>query len=90
MSNKERGIKVKNHVEIVESSRKITGVTPGNYDPKTLQEDEADNNYTMVSITPPTGLTTNNKNRVFIISMLGASLIALAGGVYFIKKKVLK
>ena len=90
LSNKERGIKVKNHVEIVESSRKITGVTPGNYDPKTLQENEADNNYTMVSITPPTGLTTNNKNRVFIISILGVSLIALAGGVYFIKKKVLK
>ena len=72
----------------MESSRKIKGVTPGNYDPKNFNIDEDDNSFTEILITPPTGATTTNK--VFIISMLGVSLIALAGGIYFIKKKVLK
>ena len=84
----EKGIDANNHVEIVESSRKIKGVTPGNYDPKNFNIDEDDNSFTEILITPPTGATTTNK--VFIISMLGVSLIALAGGIYFIKKKVLK
>ena len=87
LSSKESGIGASNHVEIVETSRKMSGVTPGNYDPKNLQENESDNSYTSVSITPPTGQT---DNKIFIISMLGASLMALAGGVYLIKKKVLK
>ena len=84
----EKGIDANNHVEIVESSRKIKGVTPGNYDPKNFNIDEDDNSFTEILISPPTGATTTNK--VFIISMLGVSLIALAGGIYFIKKKVLK
>ena len=91
LSSKESGIGASNHVEIIETSRKMFDVTPGNYNPKKSplapQNNEKDSSYTSVSITPPTGQT---DNKIFIISILGASLIALAGGVYFIKKKVLK
>ena len=86
LANSEDGFGASNHVEIVETRRKLFGATPGNYNPETLEQDETDNSHTRISVTPPTGLT---DNRIFIISMTAVTLIALAGGVYIIKKKVL-
>ena len=90
LSSKESGIGASNHVEIIETSRKMFGVIPGNYNPRKSplapQNNERDSSYTSVSITPPTGLA---DNKIFVISMTAVTLIALAGGVYIIKKKVL-
>ena len=86
-TSKEKGIGANNHVEIVETNRKLVGVTPGNYNPVKPKISETDDNYTSISVTPPTGQT---DNITIIISILGASLMVLSGGVYLIKKKILK
>ena len=87
LASNENGIGASNHVEIVETARKIYGATPGNYDPKTSTPNESDDDMTRVNITPPTGLT---DNRTFIISLAAIVLVVVAGEIYFIKKKVLK
>ncbi len=86
LSSNEKGFAADNHVEIVETKRKLVGVTPGNYNPKTLKQDETDNSHTRISVTPPTGLT---DNKIFVISMTSVILVVLAGGIYLIKKNVL-
>ena len=90
LASNENGIGASNHVEIVETARKIYGATPGNYDPKTATPNkpyESDDDMTRVNITPPTGLT---DNRTFIISLAAIVLVVVVGEIYFIKKKVLK
>ena len=66
--------------------RAIRNSIPGNYNPKDISTHEQDDDKTTFIITPPTGLTSN---KIFIISVSLIAMIALAGGVYFIKKKVL-
>ncbi len=88
LSTSEKGISVENHAEIIETMgvRTIKNSTPGNYNPSTRKPDEPDDDMTSLVITPPTGLT---DNKIFIISLSLIIFITLAGGVYFIKKKVL-
>ena len=88
LSTSEKGISVENHAEIIETMgvRTIRNSTPGNYNPSTRKPDEPDDDMTSLVITPPTGLT---DNKIFIISLSLIIFITLAGGVYFIKKKVL-
>ena len=42
---------------------------------------------TSITITPPTGLL---NNKVFIVSASAIILVALASGIYFIKKRILE
>ena len=86
LSSTEKGIGANNNVEVVETRRKVKDVTPGNYNPETGEVNEKDNDKTRVSVTPPTGAFDNT---IVIISIVGISLIVLAGGIYFIRKKVL-
>ena len=88
-TEKIKGLEANNHVEIVETKRKIKNVTPGNYNPSAGggSPNEADDDKTSIIITQPTGLT---DNRVLIISMATIILVVFAGGIYFIKKKVLE
>ena len=88
LSTSEKGVSVENHAEIIETmgGRTIRNSTPGNYNPNTRKPDEPDDDMTSLIITPPTGL---NDNKIFIFSISLIVFIALAGGVYFIKKKVL-
>ena len=88
LSSTEKGTAVTNHAEIIETMgvRAIRKSIPGNYNPNTRTPNEPDDDMTTFIITPPTGLTSN---KIFIISASAIAMIALAGGVYFIKKKVL-
>ena len=88
LSSTEKGTAVTNHAEIIETMgvRAIRNSIPGNYNPKDISTHEQDDDKTTFIITPPTGLTSN---KIFIISVSLIAMIALAGGVYFIKKKVL-
>ncbi len=87
LASNEKGIKTDNHVEILETTRKNEKSIPGNYDPKTGKENEKDNDMTSITITPPTGLL---NNKVFIVSASAIILVALASGIYFIKKRILE
>ena len=89
LSTSEKGIDVENHVEIIETmgTRAIKSSMPGNYNPKTRTPNEPDDDMTALIITPPTGLT---DNKTFIICTTVIALFALAGGIYFIKKKIIK
>ena len=87
LASNEKGIKTDNHVEILETTRKNEKSIPGNYDPKTGKENEKDNDMTSITITPPTGLL---NNKVFIVSVSSIILVALASGIYFIKKRILE
>ena len=58
-----------------------------NKHPKTGKENEKDNDMTSITITPPTGLL---NNKVFIVSASAIILVALASGIYFIKKRILE
>ena len=89
LSSSEKGTSIINHTEIIETMgvRTIKESTPGNYNPVDMQPDENDDDRTLLSITPPTGLL---ENKVFIISTVVISMIVLAGGVYFIKERVLE
>ena len=87
LASNEKGIKTDNHVEILETTRKNEKSIPGNYDPKTGKENEKDNDMTSITITPPTGLL---NNKVFIVSASSIILVALASGIYFIKKRILE
>lgn len=88
LSSTEKGTAVTNHAEIIETMgvRAIRNSIPGNYNPKDISTHEQDDDKTTFIITPPTGLTSD---KIFIISVSLIAMIALAGGVYFIKKKVL-
>ena len=90
LSTNTNGFNATNHTEIIEivGVRSPENSIPGNYNPSNNggMPDEPDDDKTKIVITPPTGLA---GNRVFIISTITISLIILAGGVYFIKKKVL-
>ena len=88
-TEKGKGFKANNHVEIVETKRKIKDVTPGNYNPSAGNgsPNEADDDKTSIIITQPTGLT---DSRVFVISMAMIILVIFAGEIYWIKKKVLE
>ena len=87
LANEEKGINTSNHIEIVETSRKIKDATPGNYNPTTGLENEQDNDSTRISITPPTGLADNT---LIILSSIAVAIVILAGGIFLIKKKILK
>ena len=87
LSSNEKSIKTDIHVEILETTRKNEKSIPGNYDPKTGKENEKDNDMTSITITPPTGLL---NNKVFIVSASSIILVALASGIYFIKKRILE
>lgn len=82
------GTEVENHVEIIETKgiRAIKDSTPGNYSPKDAKPDEPDDDKTKLIITPPTGLP---DNKILIITVTTISLLVLATGIYFIKKKIL-
>ena len=90
LSNKESGTTITNNAEILETKgiRSLWSSTPGNYNPASNggSPHEPDDDKTILTITPPTGLT---DNRVVIISITTISLVVLAGGVYLIRKKVL-
>ena len=90
VSTSEKGFTAENHAEIIETTgiRTLISSIPGNYNPSEngSKPNEPDDDKTILTITPPTGLM---NNKIFIISVTTISLIILAGGVYFIKKKVL-
>lgn len=90
LSTSESGFSADNHAEIIETQgiRTLEDSIPGNYNPSDSggSPHELDDDKTSLTITPPTGLT---DNRVFIISMTAVILVAFAGGIYLIKKKVL-
>ena len=81
-------ITLKNQVEIIETQgiRTVIGSIPGNYNPKTQEPDEQDDDSMKFIITPPTGVlgTIEIKITIGIISM-----IILGIGIYIIKKKVI-
>lgn len=88
LSNKDE-IYLDNHAEIMELSggRKVKDCIPGNHDPLDSTTFETDDSYTDVAIVPPTGINVTT----FIYIGIGViSLITLAGGIIFIKKKVIK
>lgn len=89
LSTNEKGISVENHAEIIETIgiRFIKDCIPGNYNPNTRTPDEPDDDMTKLVITPPTGL---KDNKIFLISAVVIVMSIFAGGVYFIKKKVLE
>ena len=64
--------------------RTIKDSIPGNYNPKTVQPDEKDNDITSLVITPPTGASENTITNVVIMIV---TLTVLAVAIYFIKKK---
>ena len=86
LSASEKGIDVKNHTEIIETMgvRTIKDSIPGNYNPKTVQPDEKDNDITSLVITPPTGASEKTITNVVIMIV---TLTVLAVAIYFIKKK---
>ena len=89
LSTSEKGIDIKNHVEIIETMgvRTIKSSIPGNYNPKTLTPNEPDDDMTALIITPPTGAT---ENTIFTVLIIIITLTILAGGIYFIKKRHVK
>ena len=89
ISTSEKGTRAENHVEIIETMgvRSIKSSIPGNYNPKTQTPNELDDDMTTLIITTPTGTT---ENTIAIITATVIAMIALVGGIYFIKKKIIK
>lgn len=81
-------ITLKNQVEIIETQgiRTIIGSIPGNYNPKTQEPDEQDDDSMKFIITPPTGVLGTIEIRITIGII---SMIILGIGIYIIKKKVI-
>ena len=91
LSTTDKGITAYNHTEILETEgiRSIWSSTPGNYNPSKDggSPHELDDDKTVLTITPPTGLT---DNKIIFISISAISLVVIAVGIYLIRKKVLK
>lgn len=88
LSASENGIYLKNHAEIIETiGGTIKSSTPGNYNPDKIETHEPDDDMTKLVITSPTGL---KDNKIFWISVSVIAMIVFAGGIYFIKKRVLE